>query len=157
MPSTGVTGCDARASGDVSPKGDPRGFVHVLDDTTIVVPERPGNRRAGDRIVTSGRIDHDEIRAAADPGHFLVQARRCHQAERDMPRRGQINLPPACRGFAIVEIACHGLLAGIKVNRCNAVAGALQRNRSMHRRRRLSRAALFIGEDNYVRVLRHRC
>ena len=117
----------------------------------------PGNRRAGDRIVTSGRIDHDEIRAAADPGHFLVQARRCHQAERDMPRRGQINLPPACRGFAIVEIACHGLLAGIKVNRCNAVAGALQRNRSMHRRRRLSRAALFIGEDNYVRVLRHRC
>jgi PPOX class probable FMN-dependent enzyme len=30
---------------DVSPKGDPPGFVHVLDDNTIVVPERPGNRR----------------------------------------------------------------------------------------------------------------
>jgi PPOX class probable FMN-dependent enzyme len=30
---------------DVSPKGDPAGFVHVLDDTTLVVPERPGNRR----------------------------------------------------------------------------------------------------------------
>lgn len=30
---------------DVSPKGDPPGFVHVVDDTTIVLPERPGNRR----------------------------------------------------------------------------------------------------------------
>lgn len=31
---------------DVSPKGDPQGFVHVIDDTTIAIPERPGNRRA---------------------------------------------------------------------------------------------------------------
>jgi PPOX class probable FMN-dependent enzyme len=31
---------------DASPKGDPTGFAHVLDDTTLVVPERPGNRRA---------------------------------------------------------------------------------------------------------------
>ncbi|MBC3194618.1 pyridoxamine 5'-phosphate oxidase family protein [Pseudonocardia sp. C8] len=30
---------------DVSPKGDPAGFVHVLDDRTVVVPERPGNGR----------------------------------------------------------------------------------------------------------------
>ena len=31
---------------DVSPKGDPAGFVHVLDDRTLVMPERPGNKRA---------------------------------------------------------------------------------------------------------------
>jgi uncharacterized protein len=31
---------------DVSPKGDPPGFTHVLDDTTIAIPDRPGNRRA---------------------------------------------------------------------------------------------------------------
>jgi PPOX class probable FMN-dependent enzyme len=30
---------------DVSPKGDPAGFTLVLDDTTIAIPERPGNRR----------------------------------------------------------------------------------------------------------------
>lgn len=30
---------------DVSPKGDPPGFVRVLDATTLAVPERPGNRR----------------------------------------------------------------------------------------------------------------
>ncbi len=31
---------------DISPKGDPPGFVHVLDDSTIAIPERPGNKRA---------------------------------------------------------------------------------------------------------------
>ncbi len=36
---------DAAGRCDVSPKGDPAGFVHVFDDTTLVVPERPGNRR----------------------------------------------------------------------------------------------------------------
>jgi PPOX class probable FMN-dependent enzyme len=30
----------------VSPKGDPPGFTLVLDDRTIALPERPGNRRA---------------------------------------------------------------------------------------------------------------
>jgi uncharacterized protein len=30
---------------DVSPKGDPPGFTHVLDDSTIAIPDRPGNRR----------------------------------------------------------------------------------------------------------------
>ena len=31
---------------DVSPKGDPPGFAHIVDDGTIAIPERPGNRRA---------------------------------------------------------------------------------------------------------------
>ena len=30
---------------DVSPKGDAPGFVHVLDDTRLVIPERNGNKR----------------------------------------------------------------------------------------------------------------
>ncbi len=29
---------------DVSPRGDPAGFVRILDDRTLLVPERPGNR-----------------------------------------------------------------------------------------------------------------
>jgi PPOX class probable FMN-dependent enzyme len=37
---------DAEGRMDVSPKGDPPGFVKVLDDRTIAIPERPGNRRA---------------------------------------------------------------------------------------------------------------
>jgi PPOX class probable FMN-dependent enzyme len=31
---------------DVSPRGDPPGFVRVLDDHTLLLPERPGNRIA---------------------------------------------------------------------------------------------------------------
>lgn len=31
---------------DVSPRGDPTGFVRILDDQTLLLPERPGNRLA---------------------------------------------------------------------------------------------------------------
>jgi PPOX class probable FMN-dependent enzyme len=31
---------------DVSPRGDPPGFVRILDDVTLLLPERPGNRIA---------------------------------------------------------------------------------------------------------------
>jgi PPOX class probable FMN-dependent enzyme len=41
-----VATTDAEGRVDVSPKGDPPGFVHVIDDTTIAIPERPGNKRA---------------------------------------------------------------------------------------------------------------
>ncbi|MFJ8664829.1 pyridoxamine 5'-phosphate oxidase family protein [Streptomyces sp. NPDC093600] len=30
---------------DVSPRGDPPGFVRILDERTLAVPDRPGNRR----------------------------------------------------------------------------------------------------------------
>ena len=41
-----VASADGAGEIDVSPKGDPPGFVQVLDDSTIEIPERPGNRRA---------------------------------------------------------------------------------------------------------------
>jgi uncharacterized protein len=31
---------------DVSPRGDPAGFVRILDQRTLLIPERPGNRLA---------------------------------------------------------------------------------------------------------------
>ena len=37
----------SRAGGlDVSPRGDPAGFVRILDERTLLIPERPGNRIA---------------------------------------------------------------------------------------------------------------
>lgn len=39
----GTASADGRC--DVSPKGDPAGFVQVLDRQTLAIPERPGNRR----------------------------------------------------------------------------------------------------------------
>jgi PPOX class probable FMN-dependent enzyme len=40
-----VATTDAEGRVDVSPKGDPPGFVHIVDGTTIAIPERPGNKR----------------------------------------------------------------------------------------------------------------
>lgn len=40
-----VATTDGHGRVDVSPKGDPPGFVHVIDATTIAIPERPGNKR----------------------------------------------------------------------------------------------------------------
>ncbi|KQZ88833.1 pyridoxamine 5'-phosphate oxidase [Phycicoccus sp. Root563] len=40
-----VSTSDALGRCDSSPKGDPAGFVKVLDDTTLAVPERKGNKR----------------------------------------------------------------------------------------------------------------
>ena len=37
---------DGDGACDVSPRGDPAGFVRVLDEQTLLVPERPGNRIA---------------------------------------------------------------------------------------------------------------
>ncbi len=39
----GTQTADGRA--DVSPRGDPCGFVTVLDDQTLLIPDRPGNNR----------------------------------------------------------------------------------------------------------------
>jgi PPOX class probable FMN-dependent enzyme len=36
---------DAEGQMDASPRGDAPGFVQVLDDTTLLLPDRPGNNR----------------------------------------------------------------------------------------------------------------
>ena len=36
---------DAEGRADASPRGDPPGFVQVLDDRTLLLPDRPGNNR----------------------------------------------------------------------------------------------------------------
>lgn len=70
-----TAGADGRV--DVSPKGDPPGFVHVLDAHTVAVPERAGNRRfdgyhnllenpqVGMNLLIPGRDDTLRINGAA--------------------------------------------------------------------------------------------
>lgn len=41
-----VATSDATGRCDLSPRGDPAGFVRILDDATLLIPERPGNRLA---------------------------------------------------------------------------------------------------------------
>ena len=90
-----VATTDAHGRVDVSPKGDPAGFVHVIDETTIAVPERPGNKRVdgylnvlerphvGTLFVIPGRGDtlriNGRARIFADADYFdemVVQGKR---------------------------------------------------------------------------------
>jgi PPOX class probable FMN-dependent enzyme len=41
-----IASSDGAGNQDISPKGDPAGFVLVLDEHTLAIPDRPGNRRA---------------------------------------------------------------------------------------------------------------
>jgi PPOX class probable FMN-dependent enzyme len=50
--------CDAEGRCDASPKGDGPGFVHVLDDETLLIPDRLGNNRV-DSI--SNILEHPRI------------------------------------------------------------------------------------------------
>jgi predicted pyridoxine 5'-phosphate oxidase superfamily flavin-nucleotide-binding protein len=40
-----VTSSDAAGAADASPKGDPEGFLAVVDGTAVALPDRPGNHR----------------------------------------------------------------------------------------------------------------
>jgi len=53
-----IASSDAEGRMDVSPKGDPPGFVTVLDERTLAIPDRPGNRRADTfrNLLQTGRI-----------------------------------------------------------------------------------------------------
>ena len=41
-----IASSDSNGNTDVSPKGDPTGFVKILDDKTLAIPDRLGNKRA---------------------------------------------------------------------------------------------------------------
>lgn len=59
---------DANSKMDVSPKGDPAGFVQIMDNQTLLIPDRPGNRR-GDTL--SNLLQNPHIGLL-----FLVPGRR---------------------------------------------------------------------------------
>jgi PPOX class probable FMN-dependent enzyme len=40
-----ISSSDSAGRMDLSPKGDPAGFVQILDEETLAIPDRPGNRR----------------------------------------------------------------------------------------------------------------
>lgn len=40
-----ISSADPAGRMDISPRGDPAGFVQVLDDRTLAIPDRPGNQR----------------------------------------------------------------------------------------------------------------
>jgi predicted pyridoxine 5'-phosphate oxidase superfamily flavin-nucleotide-binding protein len=72
-----VASSDSKGRCDVSPTGDLPGFVQILDNRTIAIPERPGNRRADTfRNVLQNRGSSDVLlieigtRLADDAAHY---------------------------------------------------------------------------------------
>lgn len=57
-PFVSIATVDAEGRVDVAPKGDPAGFVKVLDRHTLAIPDRPGNHRFDtfQNILSTGRI-----------------------------------------------------------------------------------------------------
>src|SRR6185437_16091898 len=51
---------------DCSPKGDPAGFIRILDDKTLAIPDRPGNNRIDGRASIS--VDPDLMASFAING-----------------------------------------------------------------------------------------
>jgi uncharacterized protein len=45
-PFVGIATSDLAGGCDLSPRGDPAGFVRILDDGCLLMPERPGNKLA---------------------------------------------------------------------------------------------------------------
>ena len=40
-----ISTANAEGKADLSPRGDPPGFVHIVNDRSFVIPDRPGNNR----------------------------------------------------------------------------------------------------------------
>lgn len=73
-----IASSDGQGSIDISPKGDPPGFVQVLDDTTLAIPDRPGNHRADTFLNV---VRHPYVGVI-----FLIQARRTLSGCEAVPR-----------------------------------------------------------------------
>ena len=90
---------------DVSPRGDPAGFVEILDDRTLLIPDRPGNRIAD--TLTNLLVDPRIALLFLIPGvgdTFRVNGRAVIVEDPDLLARGAVagKLP---RLGILVEIA----------------------------------------------------
>jgi PPOX class probable FMN-dependent enzyme len=80
---------------DCSPKGDPAGFVHVMDEKTLVIPDRPGNNRI------------DNLRnIIVDPRVALLFLIPGHGETLRVNGRAKISIDPAL----LARFAMHGKL-----------------------------------------------
>src|SRR5258708_7035044 len=60
---------------DVSPRGAPAGFVRILDDSTLLLPDRPGNKLA-DTLTNLLEDDRIALLFLIPRGHHTLRAHR---------------------------------------------------------------------------------
>lgn len=92
---------DARGRVDASPKGDPAGFVKVLDAHTLAIPDRPGNHLfMGFRnILETGRIG---VVFLVPNRNEVVRVNGAATIARDLPLREAMAIKGRVPDFAVV-------------------------------------------------------
>ena len=121
--------------------------------------QRVGSLRrvAGERVVAAGRVEDDEVGRAGEIARrnlgdlrfervdrFSVEHRKVHARQLDIAPRAGLG--------AVFEIARERALAVVEVDRRHPRPAIGQRDRDVHRGRRLAGAALLVGEDDPVRA-----
>ena len=100
-----TAGADGRC--DISPKGDAPGFVLVLDDRRLVIPDRPGNKRL------------DGMKNLLANPHvglvFLVPGR---EETLRVNGRAWITCDPELLGRSVVQGRTPSLAIGVEVEQC---------------------------------------
>ena len=105
---------DGKGNADASPRGDGPGFVAVLDDKTLLIPDRRGNNR----VDTFGNI-------LASPGVGLDLHGARNQRDAARQRQGR-NHPGS--GAADAAARCRSRAAiGLKVRSTSAISIAARR------------------------------
>ena len=86
---------------DVSPKGDPAGFVKVVDPKTLAIPDRPGNHRFDgfSNILQTGRIG---LVFLVPNRNEVVRVNGAAQVVRDQALREQMAIKGRVPEFAIL-------------------------------------------------------
>jgi PPOX class probable FMN-dependent enzyme len=96
-----ISTVDDQGNVDASPKGDPAGFVKVVDPHTIAIPDRPGNHRFDSfkNILKTGRIG---IVFLVPNRNEVVRVNGQAQIVRDLPLRETMAIKGRVPEFAIV-------------------------------------------------------
>ncbi|MEO1639762.1 MAG: pyridoxamine 5'-phosphate oxidase family protein [Pseudomonadota bacterium] len=92
---------DAGGRVDASPKGDPAGFVRVLDNHTLAIPDRPGNHRfdSFQNILSTGAIG---LIFLVPNRNEVVRVNGTAQIVRDADLRASMAIKGRVPEFAIV-------------------------------------------------------
>jgi PPOX class probable FMN-dependent enzyme len=86
---------------DVSPKGDPAGFVKVINPQTLAIPDRPGNHRFDSfcNILATGRIG---LMFFVPNRNEVVRVNGAAQVVRDQALRERMAIKNRVPEFAIL-------------------------------------------------------
>ena len=80
----------ADGTADCSPRGDPPGSVKVVDDQTVIIPDRKGNNRVDTHRITAARIRHG---GHCTKLHASTRSCRIHSTDAQGPKKLE-----TCRG-----------------------------------------------------------